>query len=103
MAANGGDTQPSLRDPDLEYTRSFVNSYGRVCFVRTGICGGIQPVSKLRGCRNIPFVRVACREGVKNRYAIIKSAAKVRCFKLQSAPGPTLLISSSIDLMSDAW
>lgn len=35
--------QPSLRDPDPEYTRSFVNNYGRVCFVRTGICGGIQP------------------------------------------------------------
>lgn len=55
--------QPSLRDPDLEYTQSFMNNYGRVCFVRTNICGGIQLVSKLQGYHNISFMCVARRYG----------------------------------------
>ena len=33
------------------YTRAFVNNYDSVRFVRTGICDGIQPASKLRGYR----------------------------------------------------
>lgn len=47
----GGKSTQFERPWPRIYAQSFVNNYGRVHFVQTGICDGIQPVSKLRGYR----------------------------------------------------
>lgn len=91
-------SQPSLRDPDPEYIRGplWTTTAARVLcadwYLQEDPAG--FEISGVTG--NISSKCAACRESVKNRYAIIKSAVEVRRFKLWSARATLLNPARSI-------